>query len=124
LPPLISLAAGLGIFLGGVAIIVWTFRVNSFAVTVVKDQEERAQQVIETGPYALVRHPMYMGALAFFAGLGLMLGSTVAALLALPMFVAAFTPRMVVEEAVLGRDLIGYAEYQSKVRARIVPGLF
>jgi protein-S-isoprenylcysteine O-methyltransferase Ste14 len=82
----------------GLSVIGWTFRVNSFAASVVKIQSERRQHVIDTGPYALVRHPMYMGAILFFAGLGLILGSTTAALVALPLFVIGFLPRMVVED--------------------------
>lgn len=123
LTPGSSLAAGLCLFLGGVAAIVWTFRVNSFAVTVVRVQEDRTQRVIDTGPYAFVRHPMYAGAIAFFAGLGLILGSAMGALVAIPAFALAFIPRMIVEEAVLRRDLAGYAEYQSRVRSRLLPGL-
>jgi protein-S-isoprenylcysteine O-methyltransferase Ste14 len=68
-----------------------------------------------------VRHPMYMGAILFFAGLGLILGSATAALVALPLFVIGFLPRMVIEEATLRRDLAGYADYQARVRARILP---
>lgn len=123
-PPAVSLWAGLAVFAAGVGVIVWTFQVNSFAATVVKVQDEREQRVIETGPYAVVRHPMYLGAIGFFAGLGLVLDSAAAALLAAPLFAAAFVPRMLVEETVLRRDLAGYAGYQSRVRARIVPGVF
>jgi protein-S-isoprenylcysteine O-methyltransferase Ste14 len=123
LDPSISVGLGLLLFLAGVGAIVWTFRVNSFAVTVVRVQEDRAQRVIETGPYALVRHPMYAGAIAFFAGLGLILGSAVGALIAVPVFALAFIPRILVEEAVLRRDLIGYADYQARVRSRLLPGL-
>jgi len=124
LSPDASLWTGLAIFLGGVGMIVWTFRTNSFAITVVKIQDEREQRVIDTGPYAFVRHPMYMGAVAFFAGLGLLMGSTAAALLAVPLFILAFLPRMIVEEAVLRAELRGYADYQRRVRARIVPWVF
>ena len=123
-PAALSIAAGLTVFSVGVGVIIWTFRVNTFAVSVVKVQDDRAQRVIDSGPYSLVRHPMYLGAVAFFAGLGFILGSTVAALLAVPLFIVAFTPRILVEEAVLRQELIGYAAYQSRVRTRIVPGLF
>ena len=92
-------------------------------MTVVKVQRERHQRVIDTGPYALVRHPMYMGGIFFFAGLGLILGSATAALMAPPLFVISFLPRMVIEESTLRRDLAGYADYQSRVRARILPGM-
>jgi protein-S-isoprenylcysteine O-methyltransferase Ste14 len=121
LPPSVSFGVGLGVFLIGLAIIVWTLRVNSFAAQVVKVQ--RAQRVIDTGPYAFVRHPMYSGGIVFFAGIALVLESSAAAIAALPLFVIAFLPRIVIEEATLRRELSGYAEYQSRVHARIVPGL-
>lgn len=65
--------------LGVVAILVnaagtwWTFRENSFAAPVVKIQKD--QRVIDTGPYAMVRHPMYASALLLFIGIPLLLGS-------------------------------------------------
>ncbi len=121
--PELSFVAGLVIYALGVAAITWTFRVNSFAATVVKVQEDRQQRVIDTGPYALVRHPMYLGSIVFFVGLGLILGSAAAAVLALPLFFLAFLPRRLREERVLRRDLPGYLDYQSRVRARILPGL-
>ena len=124
LPKIASLCAGLGVFLIGLSVIVWAFRVNSFAAAVVKIQGERHQHVIDTGPYASVRHPMYMGAILFFGGLGLILGSTSAPLVAPPLFVICFLPRIVIEEATLRRDLAGYADYESRVRARILPGVF
>lgn len=120
--PAISLWLGLAVHLVGLGLIVWTFRVNSFAATVVKIQA--TQRVIETGPYGLVRHPMYLGAIFWLAGLALVLESTAMALAALPVVVLGFLPRMTIEEATLGRDLPGYADYQSRVRARILPGVF
>ena len=117
----VSLGAGLALFLAGLGVILWTFRVNTFAATIVKVQRE--QRVIETGPYAFVRHPMYSGTILFFGGLGLILGSTAAALLSLPCFVLALTPRIRIEEAVLRRELAGYERYQARVRARLIPGV-
>jgi len=122
--PAASLAVGLALFLFGLAVIVWTFRVNSFAALVVKVQSERHQRVIDTGPYAFVRHPMYFGAIPFLAGTAMILESTAMALVAVPLFVVVFLPRIAVEERDLRRDLEGYAEYQERVRARILPGLF
>lgn len=124
LPPAVSLATGATVFTVGIAIIVWTFRVNSFATTVVEVQEARNQKVIDTGPYRFVRHPMYFGAIWYFAGLALILESPAMALAALVIFPLAFMARILVEEGVLRRDLDGYADYQSRVRTRIVPGLF
>ena len=102
----------------------WVMRVNTFAATVVKVQHDREQRVIDAGPYARVRHPMYAGASVFLAGVGMMLEAAPAALLAVPLFALAFLPRMLIEEAVLRRDLPGYADYQTRIRSRILPGLF
>jgi protein-S-isoprenylcysteine O-methyltransferase Ste14 len=121
-PPVISFSLGLAVHFFGLGLIVWTFRVNSFAAAVVRIQAE--QRVIETGPYAIVRHPMYLGAIFWLAGLALVLESTATALVTLPVIVLGFLPRMKTEEAILSRDLPGYADYQSRVRARILPGVF
>lgn len=121
-PPAVSLWSGLALHLFGLGLIVWTFRVNSFAATVVKIQ--RDQRVIDTGPYAIVRHPMYLAAIFWLAGLALVLESTATALATVPIIVLGFLPRMNTEEATLRRELPGYADYQSRVHARILPGLF
>jgi protein-S-isoprenylcysteine O-methyltransferase Ste14 len=98
--------------------------VNSFATTVVEVQKTRNQRVIDTGPYRFVRHPMYFGAIWYFVGVALMLESLAAAMAAIVIFPLAFLPRMLVEESMLRCDLAGYADYQSRVRARILPGVF
>ena len=57
-------------------LIVWlTFRENTFAAPVIKIQKERGQRVISTGPYRIVRHPMYAGGLLYMIGMPLLLGS-------------------------------------------------
>lgn len=109
----------------GVAFYMWgawrTFRENSFAAPVVKVQE--GQHVIDTGPYAVVRHPMYAAALGLFIGAPLLLGSywglIGSALLAL-----AIAWRAVNEERVLRAHLDGYDAYAARVRYRLVPGLW
>jgi protein-S-isoprenylcysteine O-methyltransferase Ste14 len=72
---------------------------------VVKIQRERDQRVIDAGPYALVRHSLYMGSILFFAGLGLILRSAIAALVALPLFAFGLLPRIMIEEATLVTSL-------------------
>jgi len=122
-PSAVSMWGGLGLHAVGLAVIIWTFRENSFAAPVVKIQAERQQRVIDTGPYAVVRHPMYAGMIPFFAGLGLIMESSALALAAVPMIVLGLWPRIAIEEATLRRELDGYDAYLHRVRARLVPGL-
>ena len=95
-----------------------TFRENSFAAPVVKVQD--GQTVVDTGPYAIVRHPMYAAALFLFVGTPLLLGSWWG-LVGSPLLVAAVAWRAVNEERVLCTDLAGYDDYAARVRYRFVP---
>jgi protein-S-isoprenylcysteine O-methyltransferase Ste14 len=112
--------------LGGVIIVLGfgvTVRVlleNSFAAPVVRVQTERGQYVIDTGPYALVRHPMYATALLFLAGMPLLLGSW-AAFIGVALIFLGMALRSVAEENLLRRELPGYAAYMQKVRYRFIP---
>ena len=74
---------GLGLYLAGSWIVLAAMRANAFAVPVVKDQSERRQRVVDSGPYALVRHPMYAGVVLALIGMPLWLGSTAGAFVAL-----------------------------------------
>jgi protein-S-isoprenylcysteine O-methyltransferase Ste14 len=96
---------------------------NSYASAVVRVQSERGQKVISTGPYAFVRHPMYAGAIFYFLGLGLLLGSWYATLIG-AVIVALFGLRAVWEEETLKRELEGYAAYAERVRYRLIPGVW
>ena len=104
--------------------IAWlTFRVNSFAAATVKVQDDRAQTVISTGPYALVRHPMYAGALLWIFGMPLLIG-TPWDLLGSVAVIGVLVVRALGEEKLLAADLPGYAAYMHKVRYRLVPGVW
>jgi protein-S-isoprenylcysteine O-methyltransferase Ste14 len=104
--------------------IVWlAFRENSFAAPVIKIQEERGQRVISTGPYRIVRHPMYAGATLYMVGMPLLLGSWLG-LLVLPLILSALTVRIFIEEAALRKGLPGYSQYAARVRYRLVPGVW
>ena len=104
--------------------IVWlTFRENSFAAPVIKIQKERGQHVISTGPYAIVRHPMYAGGALYMIGMPLLLGSWLG-LLVLPLILCALSVRVFIEEATLRKGLPGYGEYTRRVRYRLVPGVW
>jgi protein-S-isoprenylcysteine O-methyltransferase Ste14 len=101
----------------------WVMRENSFAAPVVKVQAERGHRVIDTGPYAHVRHPMYSGTVLFFFGMPLLLGSWWGVILA-PLFVGLFAIRAGIEERALLAGLPGYADYTARVRYRLVPGIW
>ena len=98
--------------------IFWVIRVNSFAASNVR--VEKDQRVIDTGPYAHVRHPMYAGAIWLFVGIPLALGSWWSLVLILAA-VPVLLWRLFNEEKILQRDLPGYTEYMHRVRSRLVP---
>jgi protein-S-isoprenylcysteine O-methyltransferase Ste14 len=98
-------------------------RVNSFAATSIRLQRERGQTVVATGPYAVVRHPMYAYTLAFLVGAPLLLGS-VCGLAALIVFVPLLAARTLGEESLLRAGLPGYADYARQVRFRLLPGIW
>jgi len=116
-------AVGFALFLASTSFTMWVFRENSFAAPVVKLQAERAQRVISSGPYAHVRHPMYSGMILFFTGVPLLLGSWWG-LVMVPVFAALFAIRIRIEERTLREGLPGYADYASRVRYRLLPGVW
>ena len=101
-------------------IVFLTVRANTFAAPVVKIQKERGHRVVSDGPYAIVRHPMYAGALLLIVATPLLLGSWWG-LAMVPLIVALLAVRAVLEERTLARELDGYAEYAARVRYRLVP---
>ncbi|MEW6436887.1 MAG: isoprenylcysteine carboxylmethyltransferase family protein [Pseudomonadota bacterium] len=115
--------AGSGVLLAAFLFIYWTMRTNSFAAPVVKIQKDRGQVVITTGPYAIVRHPMYFGALFYFAGTSLVLGSWWG-LATIPIFALLFGIRIGIEEKMLREGLEGYDDYARRVRWRLVPHIW
>jgi protein-S-isoprenylcysteine O-methyltransferase Ste14 len=96
---------------------------NTFLSPLVRIQKDRKQQVVSTGVYGFVRHPMYLGAILMFFGTPLVLGSWygVPAGLALTVLLMA---RIFGEEKLLSRELDGYREYMQKVRYRLFPGIW
>ncbi|MBB6410932.1 methyltransferase family protein [Mesorhizobium sangaii] len=113
-------AIGALLLLLGIWICYLTMLENSFAAPVVKIQDERGQRVISTGPYSYVRHPMYAGAIFFFAGTALLLGSWWG-LASVLVFVALLAVRIFIEERTLRTGLRGYDNYAAQVRYRLVP---
>jgi protein-S-isoprenylcysteine O-methyltransferase Ste14 len=97
-----------------------TFRANSYAAAAVRVQAERGHRVVSEGPYAVVRHPMYAGAIFYFLGTPLLLGSWYGLAVA-PAFIALLAVRAVMEERMLTRALDGYPAYAARVRWRLIP---
>jgi protein-S-isoprenylcysteine O-methyltransferase Ste14 len=112
--------AGCGLLLAALLFIYWVMLSNSFAAPVVKIQKDRGQVVITTGPYAIVRHPMYFGALFYIAGTSLVLGSWWG-LAMVPILALLLGIRIGVEEQTLRTGLDGYDDYARRVRWRLVP---
>ena len=111
---------GLALYVAGWWILTLAMKVNPFAVPVVRLQEERHQRVIDTGVYAVVRHPIYSGFVPMVLGPALWLGSYASALLAI-VPIAVLAVRSVFEERFLKRELKGYDAYTEKVRYRLIP---
>ena len=112
--------AGCVLLLAAILFMSWTMRTNSFAAPVVKIQKERGQTVITTGPYAIVRHPLYFGALFYVAATSLVLGSWWG-LAVVPLVASGFAIRIGVEEKALREGLEGYDDYARRVRRRLIP---
>jgi protein-S-isoprenylcysteine O-methyltransferase Ste14 len=102
----------------GFAIIFSVFKVNSFAAATIEVMP--GQTVSSTGPYAIVRHPLYAGALLMLVGTPLALGSWWALFALIPM-TAVLVWRLLDEEKLLVKELPGYCAYCQSVRRRLVP---
>ena len=119
MPPTVQWA-GCALVLLALLFMYWTMRTNSFAAPVVKIQKDRGQAVITTGPYAIIRHPLYFGTLFYMAGTSLVLGSWWG-LMTVPVLVLLFGIRIGVEEQTLRTGLNGYDDYARRVRSRLIP---
>jgi protein-S-isoprenylcysteine O-methyltransferase Ste14 len=92
---------------------------NSFSSVTIELAPD--QKVISTGPYALVRHPMYAGAPVMLAGIPIALGLWWGVLIVVVAILPALIWRLFDEERFLARKLPGYVEYQNSVRYRLIP---
>jgi protein-S-isoprenylcysteine O-methyltransferase Ste14 len=116
-PPYAVIAGNILIVLGW-TIILFVFRENTFTSATIEVAAD--QRVVSTGPYAVVRHPMYSGSLLYFLGIPIALGSwwgLLVGILMMPVFVW----RLFDEEKLLARNLPGYSEYMDRVKCRLVP---
>ncbi|MDX3924403.1 MAG: isoprenylcysteine carboxylmethyltransferase family protein [Shinella sp.] len=99
----------------------FVFRENSYASATVEVRE--GQRVVSSGPYGLVRHPMYAGVLPLFLGIPLALGSYWL-LIGILFVLVGLVARLLDEERHLSANLPGYGEYCRKVRYRLLPGIW
>jgi len=111
---------GLAVFVPAWALATWSMVANPFFEKTVRIQTEHGHRVIDTGPYAYVRHPGYVGFVGWMLSTPLLLASTwafVPALLAVVLLVI----RTALEDRTLRAELPGYAEYAARVRFRLIP---
>jgi protein-S-isoprenylcysteine O-methyltransferase Ste14 len=121
--PLFVHGLGFSVFAVGYLFALSAMRSNPFFETFVRIQADRGHHVVATGPYATIRHPGYAGACLAHMAIPLALGS-LAALAAASIGVVLFVVRTKFEDDTLSRELAGYAEYRSRVRWRLVPGVW
>ncbi len=116
--PLYVVIAGDLLVAFGFFIIFLVFKENTFTGATIEVAPE--QRVISTGPYAVVRHPMYSGSLVMFFGMPLALGSWWGLLMSVAM-TAVIVCRLLHEERFLVDNLMGYQQYRQKVKYRLLP---
>jgi protein-S-isoprenylcysteine O-methyltransferase Ste14 len=118
-----GVALGYALFVAGVLLIAWAETVNPFFEPGVRIQTERGHRVIDTGPYAIVRHPGYVAASFMFVGFALSLGSWWA-LIPAGFGSLVLVIRIIWEDRTLHAELPGYAAYATRVRFRLIPGVW
>jgi protein-S-isoprenylcysteine O-methyltransferase Ste14 len=109
------------LFVIGFGFIGRVYRENTYSSATI--EVFQGQKVISSGPYALVRHPMYASAILYLIGTPLALGSYWG-LLALVFMLPFLVWRLLDEEQVLARELPGYTDYQARVRYHLIPGIW
>jgi protein-S-isoprenylcysteine O-methyltransferase Ste14 len=114
---------GLGVFTFGWIIAIWSMVVNPFFEKTVCIKTEHGHHVIDTGPYAYIRHPGYVGFAGWILSTPLLLASTPAFVPAL-IAVASLVIRTALEDRTLHAELPGYADYAARVRFRLIPGVW
>jgi protein-S-isoprenylcysteine O-methyltransferase Ste14 len=119
--PLSVVVAGDVLVAIGFFLIALVYRENTFTSATIEIAEN--QKVISTGPYAIVRHPMYASASLYLLGTPVALGSYWG-LVPLGAIMPFLIWRLLDEERLLAKDLPGYTEYQKRVRYRLVPFLW
>ncbi|OHD11376.1 MAG: S-isoprenylcysteine methyltransferase [Spirochaetes bacterium GWD1_27_9] len=117
IPIIVVITADIIVFFSYIFII-YVFKVNSYASRVI--EVDKDQTVISTGPYSIIRHPMYLGVIVMYLATPIALGSywAIIPFALLPIFLVQ---RILNEEKILSEQLVGYKEYCKKVKFRIIP---
>lgn len=121
--PLAAQWAALAVCVLGYALVVWATAANPFFSQIVRIQSERNHTVVTGGPYRYVRHPAYVGAIAYELAVSILLASwwalAISALSAILIIL-----RTILEDRVLIAELNGYLDYARQVRFRLFPGMW
>jgi len=115
--------AGIIAYIAGNGFVSWAMAVNTFFSTAVRLQFDRGHHVVSSGPYAIVRHPGYLGIIVYLLATPLLLGSLTALI---PAFITffLFVIRTYLEDKTLKEKLDGYSEYSKKIKYRLLPGIW
>jgi protein-S-isoprenylcysteine O-methyltransferase Ste14 len=119
--PVWAVVVGDILFVLGFTFVGRVYRENTYTSATI--EIHAGQRVIDSGPYAIVRHPMYLGAMLYVFGTPLALGSYWG-FIGVALMLLAIVWRLLDEERMLGRDLSGYEEYKTRVRHRLIPGVW
>ncbi|MHC4691730.1 MAG: methyltransferase family protein [Planctomycetota bacterium] len=115
--------AGIVLFFVGSVILNWAMIVNTHFETSVRIQNDRAHKVITAGPYKMVRHPGYVGAILWAVATPLIIGSVVGLIPAV-ITGLVLVIRTWLEDRTLHSELNGYVEYAGRVKYRLFPGIW
>jgi protein-S-isoprenylcysteine O-methyltransferase Ste14 len=110
-----------GLFIASYLLYAEVMRENTYLSRTVEVQDN--QEVIDTGLYGIVRHPMYMATTVMFLTMPLVLGSPISFLIMLG-YIPVIAKRIANEEEVLEKGLEGYQNYKKKVRYKMIPFLW
>jgi protein-S-isoprenylcysteine O-methyltransferase Ste14 len=121
--PFWAVFPGIALHIAGDALMLWAMAVNPFMEKAIRIQTERGHHVIMTGPYAIVRHPMYTGLMLLLLAMPLMLGS-LWTFVPVGIALAGLIVRTILEDHILRKDLPGYKEYIKKIHYRLLPGIW
>ncbi len=116
-------ASALVVIFLGYSLTIYSLWKNRFFSTIVRIQKDRGHYVIDKGPYAFVRHPGYIGLIISIFAIGFALNS-LWALVPAGFFAIVFIIRTYLEDVTLQKELPGYTEYTTRVRYRLIPGVW